>query len=33
MLTNPVLYYLLAGTAIAALVVYALWRLVADRFG
>jgi hypothetical protein len=30
MITNPVLYYLLVGAVIAALLLYALWRLVAD---
>jgi hypothetical protein len=31
MTTNPVLYYLLLGAAIAALLVWFLWRLVAER--
>ena len=32
MTTNPVLYYLLLGAAIAALLLWVLWRLVAERF-
>jgi hypothetical protein len=32
MVTNPALYYLLLGAVIAGLLLYALWRLVAERF-
>jgi hypothetical protein len=33
MITNPVLYYLLLGAVIAALLLYALWRSAAGRVG
>jgi uncharacterized protein (DUF2062 family) len=33
MITNPVLYYMLLGAVIAALLLYAIWRLVAERLG
>jgi hypothetical protein len=33
MITNPVLYYLLLGAVIAALLLYTLWRSVAGRVG
>jgi hypothetical protein len=29
---NPVLYYVVVGAAIVALLVYALWGFVAERF-
>jgi uncharacterized protein (DUF2062 family) len=31
-ITNPVLYCLVLGAAIAALLLWVLWRLVAERF-
>lgn len=32
MITNPVLYYMLLGAAVIALVLYALWLKVAELF-